>query len=74
MFFIAAGCLVSEHELGLLELDVTGSAVHALVEVTLVVVLFTDASRIDLACVFAGWWMRTSRASSITSIMDSFRS
>jgi NhaP-type Na+/H+ or K+/H+ antiporter len=50
MFFIAAGCLVSEHGLGILQLDVTGSVVRALAEVTLVVVLFTDASRIDLSC------------------------
>jgi NhaP-type Na+/H+ or K+/H+ antiporter len=50
MFFIAAGCLVSEHGLGLIELDIAGSVVHALAELTLVLVLFTDASRIDLAC------------------------
>jgi len=50
MFFIAAGCLVSEHGLGLIELDVTDSAVHLLAEITLVVVLFTDAARIDLSC------------------------
>jgi NhaP-type Na+/H+ or K+/H+ antiporter len=50
MFFIAAGCLVSEHGLGLLDLDLTGAAVQALAEITLVVVLFTDASRIDLSC------------------------
>ena len=49
MFFIAAGCLISEHGLHLLELDVSGAIVHALAELTLVVVLFTDASRIDLA-------------------------
>ena len=50
MFFIAAGCLVSKHGLGLLDLDVSGAVVHGLAEVTLVVVLFTDASRIDLSC------------------------
>ena len=50
MFFIAAGCLMSEHGLGLLEFDVSGTVVHGLAEITLVVVLFTDASRIDLAC------------------------
>jgi NhaP-type Na+/H+ or K+/H+ antiporter len=50
MFFIAAGCLISEHGLGLLDMDVTGGVVHALAELTLVIVLFTDASRIDLAC------------------------
>ena len=50
MFFIAAGCLVSAHGLGVLELDVSSAMVHGLAEITLVVVLFTDASRIDLAC------------------------
>jgi NhaP-type Na+/H+ or K+/H+ antiporter len=50
MFFIAAGCVVSEHGLGLLDLDISGGVVHGLAELTLVVVLFTDASRIDLAC------------------------
>ena len=48
MFFIAAGCLVSEHGLGLLDLELSGVFVHGLAELTLVVVLFTDASRIDL--------------------------
>jgi hypothetical protein len=46
----AAGCLVSEHSLGLFEFDVTGSVVHALAELMLVVVLFTDVSRIGLSC------------------------
>lgn len=50
MFFIAAGCLVSAHGLGLLQVDVSGSVMHGLAELTLVVVLFTDASRIDLKC------------------------
>jgi NhaP-type Na+/H+ or K+/H+ antiporter len=50
MFFIAAGCLVSEHGLNLLEVNMSGEVVHALTELTLVVVLFTDASRIDLTC------------------------
>jgi NhaP-type Na+/H+ or K+/H+ antiporter len=50
MFFIAAGCLLSEHGLDLLEIDIAGSVVHALAELTLVLVLFTDASRIDLTC------------------------
>lgn len=50
MFFIAAGCLMSSHGLGLLHVDMTGEAVHTLAELTLVLVLFTDASRIDLSC------------------------
>jgi NhaP-type Na+/H+ and K+/H+ antiporter len=48
MFFIAAGCLVSEHGLGLLEADVTGEFIHFLAELAPAVVLFTDASRIDV--------------------------
>ena len=47
IFFVAAGCLLSEHGLGLLHLDVTGGVVHGLAELALVVVLFTDASRIE---------------------------
>jgi NhaP-type Na+/H+ or K+/H+ antiporter len=50
MFFIAVGCVVSEHGLGLLDVDVSSELVHTLAELTLVVVLFTDASRIDFAC------------------------
>jgi len=50
MFFIAVGWLASPHGLGLIEIDVSGSVFHGLAEMTLVVVLFTDASRIDLSC------------------------
>jgi NhaP-type Na+/H+ or K+/H+ antiporter len=50
MFFIAAGCLVSGHGLGLLDLEIESSVVHTVAELTLVLVLFTDASRIDLSC------------------------
>lgn len=50
IFFVLAGCLVSEHGLGLLPIDLTSEQVHALAELTLVLVLFTDASRIDLDC------------------------
>lgn len=49
MFFIAAGCLVSEHGFSLLDVDLTGEFVHLLAELTLVIVLFTDASRIDFS-------------------------
>jgi NhaP-type Na+/H+ or K+/H+ antiporter len=48
MFFIAVGCLVSAHGLGLLHVEIASESVHVLAEVTLVVILFTDASRIDL--------------------------
>lgn len=49
MAFVAFGCLVSEHGLGLLDLHLDGALVHALAEITLVLVLFGDAARIDLA-------------------------
>ncbi len=42
--FVALGLVVS----GILDLDVGESLVHTLAELTLVLVLFTDASRIDL--------------------------
>ena len=48
MAFAAFGLIVGAGGLGLLSLDVEGSVVEALAEVTLVVALFTDASRIDL--------------------------
>lgn len=49
MFFIAAGVLLGEDGIGLLHLPLEGEQVHVLAEITLVLVLFTDASRIDLA-------------------------
>ncbi len=48
MFFVAVGFAAGE--LGLLELDLGGAVIHGLAEMTLVLVLFTDASRIDLVC------------------------
>lgn len=50
IFFVLVGCLVSEHGLGLLPIDLTSEQVHSLAELTLILVLFTDASRIDLNC------------------------
>ncbi len=50
MFFIGVGWLASPQGLGLIHVDVSGSVFHTLAEMTLVVVLFTDASRIDLSC------------------------
>jgi NhaP-type Na+/H+ or K+/H+ antiporter len=50
IFFVLVGLAMSPRALGWLDLDVNGSVIHALAELTLVLVLFTDASRIDLAC------------------------
>lgn len=48
MAFVAFGCLLSEHGLGLIEFHVEEGLIHLLAEVTLILVLFTDASQIDL--------------------------
>ena len=50
MVFVALGYLLSDHGLGWIEFGIDGSVIHGLAELTLVLVLFTDASRIDLAC------------------------
>ncbi len=50
MFFLAVGFLLSSEGLGWLHLDLDAEAVHVLAELTLILVLFTDAARIDLAC------------------------
>ncbi len=50
MFFVLVGYTLSDRGLGWLDLSVDGGIVHGLAELTLVVLLFTDASRIDLAC------------------------
>jgi NhaP-type Na+/H+ or K+/H+ antiporter len=50
LFFVGVGFAMSARGLGWLELDVESSVIHGLAELTLVLVLFTDASRIDLAC------------------------
>ncbi|MDJ0786312.1 MAG: cation:proton antiporter [Myxococcota bacterium] len=50
MFFVGAGLLLGGAGLGWLDLDVEGEGIHLLAEITLVLVLFTDAARIDLAC------------------------
>ncbi len=46
--FVAFGYLVGGSGLGLVELPMDDELIHLLAELTLVVVLFTDASRIDL--------------------------
>jgi NhaP-type Na+/H+ or K+/H+ antiporter len=48
MFFTTAGLLVGVEALGLVDPDATGESVKILAEATLSVVLFSDASRIDL--------------------------
>ncbi len=49
MLFVAAGLLVGTEVLGWLDLGIESSSVRALAEATLTLVLFADASRIDLA-------------------------
>ncbi len=46
--FVFFGLLVSQVGLGLLEFDIDNRFIHILAEITLVLVLFTDAARIDL--------------------------
>ena len=49
MVFVAAGVLAGPAFFGIVSFEVESSVVHTLAEATLVLVLFTDASRIDLA-------------------------
>ncbi len=53
MVFTGAGILLGPPVLGILDFDVGSDVVSALAEATLVVVLFTDASRMDLRRVIA---------------------
>ena len=48
MVFVVFGMLMSGHVLGLVELDGRGELEETLAELTLILVLFTDASRINL--------------------------
>jgi NhaP-type Na+/H+ or K+/H+ antiporter len=48
MLFVAGGLLVGTEVLGWLDLGIEGGAVRPLAEATLTLVLFSDASRIDL--------------------------
>ena len=50
MFFLAVGILLGGGGLGWLHIDIDGEGLHVLAELTLVLVLFTDAARIDLSC------------------------
>ena len=48
MVFVAFGFLIGDGGLGLLSLDREAPVIHILAELTLIIILFTDASRIDL--------------------------
>ena len=48
MVFVTFGLLVSPAVLGLVDLDTGNELVRALAELTLILVLFTDAARINL--------------------------
>ena len=48
--FLGLGLAFGQAGLGWMELDVGHGVVHGMAELTLVIVLFIDASRIDLAC------------------------
>ena len=50
MFFVGVGFLLGDAGLGWVHLGIDGQAMHVLAELTLVLVLFTDAARIDIAC------------------------
>ncbi|MEE8473949.1 MAG: cation:proton antiporter [Myxococcota bacterium] len=50
MFFMAVGYFLGGAGLGWMHLDLNGEAIHVLAELTLVLILFTDAARIDLTC------------------------
>lgn len=48
MVFVAVGILVGPLGLGLFQMDVRGELIHVLTEVTLILILFVDASTINL--------------------------
>jgi NhaP-type Na+/H+ or K+/H+ antiporter len=50
MFFVALGFALGEHGLGWFDFSVRSGVIHGLAELTLVLVLFTDAARIDVSC------------------------
>ncbi|WP_323793622.1 cation:proton antiporter, partial [Nocardioides sp.] len=57
MVFTAVGLAVGGEGLGLFDLDLEGEAASILVEATLVLVLFTDAARIDLTKLRDDAWL-----------------
>jgi len=48
MVFVLFGILISKQFLGILDTDLDSSVINVIAELTLILVLFTDASRIDL--------------------------
>ena len=48
MVFVLFGILISKQFLGILDTGLDSSVIHVIAELTLILVLFTDASRIDL--------------------------
>lgn len=55
MIFLGLGVALGYNTLGWLEMDLSSSSIKALVETTLAIVLFSDASRIDLANLRRHW-------------------
>ncbi len=49
MFFVVAGLLISSEALGVVDAEKGAEAVHLFAELTLILILFTDAAHIDLA-------------------------
>jgi NhaP-type Na+/H+ or K+/H+ antiporter len=57
MVFVTVGLVVGTAGLGVFDLGLDNEAVSVVVEATLVVVLFTDAVRIDLRALRQSWWL-----------------
>ncbi len=57
MVFVTFGLIVGTAGLGLVDLGLEGEVVSVIVEATLVLVLFTDAIRIDLRVLGPEWWL-----------------
>ena len=55
MIFVGVGLLLGTSGLGWLETELSNGAITALVEATLAVVLFSDASRVDLSNLRKNW-------------------
>ena len=55
MFFVGAGIILGDAGLGWFEFDAGNEGVHLLAEATLVLVLFSDATRIDVKALASGW-------------------
>ncbi|MGI8729262.1 MAG: cation:proton antiporter [Solirubrobacteraceae bacterium] len=57
MVFVTAGLIVGSGGLSVFDLGIDGEASSIIVEATLVLVLFTDAVRIDLSALRPDWWL-----------------